>query len=85
MDEKQVKELNEIFDGSQDAVRAMEKVFDQHKDMETVIINPDSWVGKELLIQTKRLIDLQRDLGNLSASINRVERKLSKLLDNTEK
>ena len=78
-------ELNEIFEGSQNAINVMEKVFIQHKDIETVIVNPDSWVGKELLLQTKRLIDLRRDVNSLAVSINRVERMLVKLFDNTEK
>lgn len=77
-------ELNEIFGESQNAANEMKKVFDKHKDIETVIVNPDSWVGKELLLQTKRLIDLRRDMNSLTASINRVERMLSKLLTNPE-
>ncbi len=78
-------ELNEIFEGSQNAVNEMKKVFGQHESIETVIVEPNSWVGKELLLQTKRLIDIRRDVNSLSASINRVEKMLVKLFNNTEK
>lgn len=79
------KELNEIFDGSQNAVNEMKKVFSKHDGLETVVISPDSWVGLELLRQTKRLINLQREVSNLNASINRLERKLGGLPNNAEK
>jgi len=79
------KELNEIFEGSQNAISEMEEVFSKHENMETVIVNPDSWVGKELLLQTKRLIDLQRDVNSLAGSINRMERQIYRLLNDSEK
>ncbi|WP_407311010.1 hypothetical protein [Desulfosporosinus sp. SB140] len=74
------KNFKEIFGDSQNAINAMQKVFDDHKHIETVIVNPESWVGKELLLQTKMLIDLQRDVRCLTASINRMEKKLDYLL-----
>ena len=77
-------DLKKIFNGSQNAIKEMEKVFSEHKDLETVIVNPDSWVGKELLIQTKRLIDIRRDVDSLTASINRVERMLGKLMSDSK-
>lgn len=69
------KELSEIFEGSQGAISIMDKVFKQHKNIETVIVNPDSWVGKELLTQTKRLIDLRSDLNSLASSISSINSK----------
>lgn len=78
-------ELAEIFEGSQNAVSTMQKVFAEHKNIKTVIVNPDSWVGKELLLQTKKLIDLRRDLNRLAVSINHMEKMLSKLVNDPKK
>ncbi|MEV3550925.1 hypothetical protein ABNC92_03395 [Paenibacillus larvae] len=65
------KELQEIFEGNEDAVKTMEQVFKEHESIETVVVDPNSWVGKELLMQTKRLVDLQRDVHSLSTSIKK--------------
>ncbi|AUS03600.1 hypothetical protein M5W76_18015 [Paenibacillus larvae] len=65
------KELQEIFEGNEDAVKTMEQVFKEHESIETVVVDPNSWVGKELLSQTKRLIDLQRDVHSLSTLIKK--------------
>ncbi|MDT2277759.1 hypothetical protein P7H20_26905, partial [Paenibacillus larvae] len=46
-------------------------VFKEHESIETVVVDPNSWVGKELLSQTKRLIDLQRDVHSLSTLIKK--------------
>jgi hypothetical protein len=48
-------EITEILDGSQLAIKEMDNVYEAHRQMETVVISPDSWVGKELLSQSKRL------------------------------
>ncbi|MEV3554139.1 hypothetical protein ABNC92_20600, partial [Paenibacillus larvae] len=45
----------------------------------TVIVEPNSWAGKELLSQTKRLIDLQRDVHSLSTLINHLSKKVDDL------
>lgn len=73
--------LNEIFEGSQNALDEMEKVFKEHEKIETVIVNPDSWTGKTLLVQAKRLIDLRGDVNSLTASINQLHRKIDHLLN----
>ncbi|QVV19916.1 hypothetical protein Neutron_41 [Paenibacillus phage Neutron] len=65
------KELQEIFEGNENAVKTMEQVFKEHESIETVIVEPNSWAGKELLSQTKRLIDLQRDVHSLSTLIKK--------------
>ncbi|MDT2237667.1 hypothetical protein P7H19_17235 [Paenibacillus larvae] len=63
------KELQQIFEANENAVKEMEQVFKEHESIETVVVDPNSWVGKELLSQTKRLIDLQRDVHSLSTLI----------------
>lgn len=78
-------ELDEIFNDSKNAIDEMKRVFKEHQNIETVIVEPDSWVGKELLIQTKRLIDLKRDVNTLTSSINRLERLFTELLSNAKK
>ncbi|MEV2911036.1 hypothetical protein ABNF65_21100 [Paenibacillus larvae] len=65
------KELQQILEGNDDAVKEMEQVFKEHESIETVIVEPNSWVGKELLLQTKRLVDLQRDVHSLSTLIKK--------------
>lgn len=75
------KELSEILEGSQIAIDEMRKVFKEHEDIETVIVNPDSWVGKTLLIQTKKLIDLRKEVNSLSSSIKALNVKLDRLFD----
>ncbi|MEV2878038.1 hypothetical protein ABNC28_22650, partial [Paenibacillus larvae] len=47
------------------------QVFKEHESIETVVVDPNSWVGKELLSQTKRLVDLQRDVYSLSTLIKK--------------
>lgn len=79
------KDLNTIFEGSQNAATEMERIFKEHENMETVIVNPNSWVGKELLIETKRLIELKRDVHSLISSINRLEKKVTELNHNAKK
>ncbi|MEV2699207.1 hypothetical protein ABNC64_20240, partial [Paenibacillus larvae] len=73
------KELQEIFEGNENAVKTMEQVFKEHESIETVIVEPNSWAGKELLSQTKRLIDLQRDVHSLSTLINHLSKKVDDL------
>ncbi|MBO8170199.1 MAG: hypothetical protein H0Z35_13650 [Thermoanaerobacteraceae bacterium] len=75
------KELKSIFDGSEDAINEMKRVFKEHEEVETVIVEPNSWVGKALLIQTKRLIDLRRDVNSLTSSINLLNKKIAELLN----
>ncbi|MFF0831063.1 hypothetical protein ACFYU8_29910 [Brevibacillus sp. NPDC003359] len=75
------QELKSIFDDSMGAVKEMQRIFEEHESMDTVIVEPNSWVGKELLLQTKRLIDLREDIFSLSTSINQLNKKLSLLLD----
>ncbi|WP_079908243.1 hypothetical protein [Paenibacillus sp. 32352] len=75
------EELRQLFCGAENAVSEMEKVFKRHEQLETVIVNPNSWVGKELMRQGKRLIDLRHEIHDLSISINRLERKIDKLFD----
>ncbi|MDT2306785.1 hypothetical protein P7H21_26440 [Paenibacillus larvae] len=65
------KELQQIFEANENAVKEMEQVFKEHESIETVIVEPNSWVGKELLSQTKRLVDLQRDVYSLSTLIKK--------------
>ncbi|MEV2910780.1 hypothetical protein ABNF65_19745, partial [Paenibacillus larvae] len=73
------KELQQILEGNDDAMKTMERVFKEHESVETVIVEPNSWAGKELLSQTKRLIDLRHDLyheiNHISASINHLSKK----------
>lgn len=78
------EDLEQVFEGSQNAISEMERVFKQHKDIETVILNPDSWVGKELLSLNRRLIDVQGKVHDLKLSINRIERFLDKLFDDAQ-
>lgn len=78
------QKLCEILNGSNHAISEMEKVIEAHKGINTVIVNPDSWVGKELLIQTKRLIDLHRDVHSLALVINHLERKIDVLLNTND-
>ena len=73
--------LDLIFDGSKNAVKTMEKIFKQHEDIETAVLSPDSWVGAEILLQTRRLIDIRHDIHNLTSSINLLSRNISKLLN----
>ncbi|KZD41621.1 hypothetical protein B4082_0256 [Bacillus cereus] len=37
------------MDYSKNAVREMNKVYKQHEEMNTVIVEPNSWLGKEIL------------------------------------
>ncbi|MDT2249842.1 hypothetical protein P7H09_00115, partial [Paenibacillus larvae] len=60
-----------IFEANENAVKEMEQVFKEHESIETVVVDPNSWVGKELLSQTKRLVDLQRDVYSLSTLIKK--------------
>lgn len=71
-------EINKILDDSQTAIKEMEKVYEAHRNMATAVISPDSWVGKELLSQSKRLIDL-------AESVNRLESKLNRLIHGNAK
>lgn len=75
------KDLSEILEDSQIAIDEMRKVFKEHEDMETVIVNPTSGVGKTLLIQTKKLIDLRKEINSLSLSIKALNVKLDRLLN----
>lgn len=69
MDGRTSEELKEIFKGSKDAMSIMKKVYAEHADMETVIVNPDSWAGRELLSQSSRMIELNRKISQVECSI----------------
>lgn len=65
-------ELQAIFKGSERSVAEMNKIFEAHKDLDTVIVNPDSWIGKELLSQTGRIIDLRHDVYCLERKVDQL-------------
>lgn len=62
-------------------MKEMQKVFEKHDAMNTVIVHPNSWFGREQLIQTKRLIELNGAVNSLNNSINTINKNLSNLLD----
>ncbi|SDI17931.1 hypothetical protein SAMN05192534_12410 [Alteribacillus persepolensis] len=78
------KELSILMENSPDAIKAIEKVIEEHKNIDTVIVEPDSWTGKELLIQSKRLIDLCHEVREMKMSINRLNEKINSLTSDTE-
>jgi len=80
------EELSQIFKGYQPAIDCVEATFKRHEGIETVIVNPDSWVGKELLTQTGRIIDLRRDVMRLESTISILASQLLEGMPNvTEK
>lgn len=64
---------------NQGAIRVMEKVFEDHKSQASVVLNPDSWTGKELLRMGRRLIDIDYKLAALESSMNRLHMKVDRL------
>lgn len=74
------EELNHIFGGAVEAIRIMNKVMKEHDDLEAVTIHPDTWVGKELLSQTKRGIDLRNDIHHMQQSITSLKEQVNRLL-----
>lgn len=67
-------EVGYILGHSEHAIREIEKVYKQHEDIDTVIVEPNSWVGKELLGQSRKLIDLEHSLAELTRSINELKK-----------
>ena len=65
-------ELKEIFDNAELAIQTMKRVFNEHEQIETVIVNPDSWVGKELLNLSKRVIDMGSIVARLESKVDQL-------------
>jgi|GEM_PF-5987848 len=72
------EDLIEIFGDKEKAIREIEKVFSEHESIETVILDPNSWVGKELLWQSMKMIELQRGMMDLAAKLNQITEQLHK-------
>lgn len=68
------KEIACIFGYSKNAIREIDEVYKQHEEMDTVILEPNSWMGKELLRQSRKLIDLEHSLAELIRSINQLKK-----------
>lgn len=67
-------DLVEIFGTKENAIKEIEKVFNDHESLETVILEPNSWVGKELLWQSMRMLELQRDMRDLAAKLDQLHK-----------
>lgn len=68
------KELGLVLSYSKNAIREINEVYKQHEDVDTVIVEPNSWIGKELLWQSRKLIDLEHSLAELTRSINELKK-----------
>lgn len=62
------RELEDIL-GSKDQIKVMENVFKEHTNIPTVVVEPDSWLGREVLWQSRKLIELESHLNRISSSI----------------
>lgn len=71
------RNINEILNHNTQAIKEIQQVFEEHKQLETVVINPDSWIGKELLWQSKKLIDLETQLSKQQGLLNQLFRNLN--------
>ncbi|WP_431030024.1 hypothetical protein [Lysinibacillus sp. LZ02] len=64
-------DVDNIFSDSSNALKAVQQVFKEYKQVETVIVNPDSWMGRELLWQSRKMIDLEKQILDLTRSIKK--------------
>ncbi|NEX77399.1 hypothetical protein G4Z05_00595 [Bacillus thermocopriae] len=74
---EQEKTLEEIFKDYPNALRLVEREIERVKNEEKIVgIDPESWMAKEILWQSKRLIDIENDVNSIKRSISRIENYL---------
>lgn len=73
------RDIKKVFNHNAGAIKAMEKVFIEHEQVNTVVINPNSWFGKEIVWQSKKMIDLEFQISKQQGQINELLRKLEML------
>jgi hypothetical protein len=74
---KQKKTLEEIFKDYPNALRLVEREIERVKNEEKIVgIDPESWMAKEILWQSKKLIDIENDVNSIKRSISRIENYL---------